>query len=162
MKKNPISVTETNVDFEQYLKVEQLSDDAKGRLNSTDILAVPVNHGQGKYYFGQETIDFIKYCRQNDHEHTYDILADEAKILSLHSFDIWMPIIYIASSVVLPFAINMVSNYIWEKCRGREKEEAKVDVTFLVENKGTKKSIHYNGDAKTFKETFDKIDLSKL
>lgn len=162
MKNNPISVTEANVNFEQYFAVEQLSDDAKGRLNSTDILAVPANHGQGEYYFGQETIDFIKYCRQTDQEHTYDILADEAKTLSLHSFDIWMGMIHIASYVLLPFAINMVSNYIWEKCKGREKEEAKVDVTFLVENKGTKKSIHYNGDAKTFKEAFDKIDLSKL
>ena len=142
--------------------MEQLSDGAKSRINSADILAVPANYGPDEYYFGQETIDFIKYCRQSDPEHTYDVLADEVKSLSLHSFDIWMPVLYVASSVLLPFVINMVSNYIWEKRKGREKEETEVDVTFLVDNKGTKKSIHYKGDAKTFKETFDKIDISKL
>lgn len=162
MKKNPISVADVNVDFEQYFAVEQLSDDAKSRLNSVDILAVPANHGRDEYYFRQETLDFIKFCRQTDPDHSYDILADEIKVLSLHSFDIWMPVLYVASSVLLPFAINMVSNYIWEKRKGREKEEAEVDVTFLVDNKGTKKSIHYKGDAKAFKETFDKIDLTKL
>ncbi len=162
MKKNPISVTEAKVDYENYFSMEQLSNDAKSRIHSVDILAVPANHGQNEYYFGQETIDFIKFCRQTDPEHSYDILADEIKVLSLHSFDIWMPILKIASYVLLPFAINMVSNYIWEKCKGREKEEAKVDVTFLVENEGIKKLVHYNGDAKTFKETFEKIDLSKL
>ena len=162
MKNYPVSVSDVDVDFEKYYAVEQLSDGAKSRINSADILAVPANYGPEEYYFGQETLDFIKYCRQTDHEHIYDILADEIKVISLHSFDIWMPVLFVASNVLLPIAINMVSNYIWEKRKGREKEETEVDVTFLVDNKGTKKSIHYKGDAKTFKETFDKIDISKL
>lgn len=28
----------------------------------------------------------------------------------------------------------MVSNYIWEKMQGREKEEAQDDITFVVKN----------------------------
>ncbi len=73
-----------------------------------------------------------------------------------------MPIIFIAQSVLLPFAINMVSNYIWEKMKGRETENAEVDMTFIVKNGKKEKSIHYKGDAKTFKESFEKIDLNKM
>ena len=73
-----------------------------------------------------------------------------------------MPAIWVASSVLLPFAINMVSNYIWEKLKGRENEPAKVDVIFFVKKGNTEKTIHYSGDAKTFKETFEKIALNNM
>ena len=110
-----------------------------------------------------ETIDFIKYCRLNDAEHTYDVLADgDISVRSLHSFDIWMPVIWVASNILLPFAINMVCNYIAEKRKGREKEETQVDVTFIVKSKGKEKSLHYKGDAVAFKESFEKIDLNDM
>lgn len=81
---------------------------------------------------------------------------------SLHSFDIWMPVIWVASNILLPFAINMVCNYIAEKRKGREKEETQVDVTFIVKSKGKEKSLHYKGDAVAFKESFEKIDLNDM
>ena len=63
---------------------------------------------------------------------------------------------------MLPFGINMVSNYIYDKMKGREKEDVNVDVTFLVKRDNEEKYIHYSGDAKTFKESFEKIDLNKM
>ena len=53
-------------------------------------------------------------------------------------------------------------SYIWEKLKGRENEPAKVDVTFLTRKGDEEKYIHYSGDAKTFKESFEKIDLNKM
>ena len=44
----------------------------------------------------------------------------------------------------------------------REKEEAKVDVSFTVKRDGEEKKLHYSEDAKTFKESFEKIDLDKM
>ena len=73
-----------------------------------------------------------------------------------------MPVIWVANMVLLPIAINVVSNYIWEKLKGRENEPAKVDVTFLTRKGDEEKYIHYSGDAKTFKESFEKIDLNKM
>lgn len=35
-------------------------------------------------------------------------------------------------------------------------------MTFIVKNGKKEKSIHYKGDAKTFKESFEKIDLNKM
>lgn len=65
-----------------------------------------------RIFFSQETINFLKFCRQNDSEHNYDILVDgDIKVRSLHSFDIWLPIIWIANSILLPMVINMVITY---------------------------------------------------
>lgn len=46
--------------------------------------------------------------------------------------------------------------------KGRENEQANVNVTFLTKKGEEEKYIHYSGDAKTFKESFDKIDLNNM
>ena len=90
------------------------------------------------------------------------MMGSNIKIRSLHSFDIWMPIIWVGSSLALPVIVNLVSNYIWEKLRGREQEDAKVNVTIMVQRGQNTTELHYDGDAKTFKETFEKIDITKV
>lgn len=162
-QENNVVIRNTNIDFSGYYVKNNISNDVQSKVGNVDILAVPTAYENDEYYFAQETIDFIKYCRSNSSDHTFDVLAeDDIQIRSLHSFDIWMPVIWVASSVLLPFAINMVSNYIWEKMKGREKEPANVDVTFLTIKDDEEKYIHYSGDAKTFKESFEKIDLNKM
>lgn len=149
--------------LEKYFEVETMSDNAQRKLETVNFLAVPAKHVDGEFYYAQETIDFIKFCRQNDPDHSFDVLADgNVKLRSLHSFDIWLPIIWVATEVLLPIAINVVSNFISDKLKGREKEEANVDVTMIVKRKNEEKTIHYHGDAKTFKESFEKIDLNKM
>ena len=159
----PFEIRDVAIKYDDYFSAENISQTTRDKLQTTDIVAAPTRFQDNKYYFAQETIDFLKYCRQNDSTHSYDILADgDIKIRSLHSFDIWMPVIWVATSVLLPVAINLVSNYIWEKRKGREKEETQIDVTFIVRSKGKEKSIHYKGDADTFKEQFEKIDINKM
>lgn len=113
---NEIIIKDVSIDFSDYYTKDNISYDAQSKVERVDILAVPTKYSDEEFYFAQETIDFIKYCRLNSSEHTFDVLAEgDIKIRSLHSFDIWMPVIWLASNVLLPFAINMVSNYIWEK-----------------------------------------------
>lgn len=156
-------IKDTKADFNEYFDICNASDETKEKFETKDFLVVPSKYQDKEYYFAQETIDFIKYCRLNDAEHTYDVLADgDISVRSLHSFDIWMPVIWVASNILLPFAINMVCNYIAEKRKGREKEETQVDVTFIVKSKEKEKSLHYKGDAVAFKESFEKIDLNDM
>lgn len=159
--KKELKITEVHTDFSDYFEQKAISDKGQTKLDEIDILAVPTEYENRSYYFAQETIDFIKYCRGTTSEHSFDVLADgDIQIRSLHSFDIWMPVIWVATNIMLPFAINMVSNYIWEKMKGREDEPAQVDVTFITRCGDKEKQIHYSGDAKTFKESFEKIDLN--
>jgi len=162
MEKN-IIVKDTEIDFSDYYEQKNISMEVQSKFESANFLAVPYKYEQHEYYFAQETIDFLKFCRSQSPEYSFDVLAeDDIQIRSLHSFDIWMPVIWVASSVLLPFVINMVSSYIYDKMRGREKEDVNVDVTFLVKRDNEEKYIHYSGDAKTFKESFEKIDLNKM
>lgn len=158
-----ITIQNANIDFSDYYMSKGISNSVKAKMENIDILAVPAAYGNHEFFFAQETINFVKYCRSVSSDYTFDVLAeDDIQVRSLHSFDIWMPVIWVASSVLLPFAINMVSNYIWEKLKGRENEPAQVDVTFLSKHGDKEKYIHYSGDARTFKENFDKIDLNKM
>lgn len=154
-----IKILSSCADYNDYCIKNGIS---LGKLEENDIIAIPALYNQD-YLFAQETVDFIKYCREKDNEHKYDILSDgDIRVRSLHSFDIWMPIVLITQSVLLPFAINIVSNYIWDKLKGREQDEAEVDMTFIVKEGNKEKSIHYKGSAKEFKESFEMIDLNKM
>ncbi len=160
---NPISILNTNTNFNNYYTTNSISNDAQRKLTTTDFVVVPTEYKDNEFFFAQESISFIKFCRQNDPDHSYDLLADhDIQVRSLHSFDIWMPVIWVASSILLPFAINMVSSYVYDKLKGREKEDAQVDVTFIVKRDHEEKTIHYSGDARTFNESFEKIDLNNM
>jgi len=160
-----LEIEDVEIDYNEYFNIENVSNSTREKLERIDIMAVPIKYKENEYYFAQETIDFIKYCRQSDQNHTYDVLADgDIKVRSLHSFDLWLPVIFIASEVLFPIAINIVSNYIWDKSKGREKEDKKVDITFIIKDKKNKKKkkIHYNGNADDFKKVFEKIDINKM
>ena len=157
--KSDITIGNSSIDIYDYCKKKGIS---LTKIETNEFIAIPVLYEQ-EYVFAQETIDFLKFCRENDSKHNYDVLSDgDIEVRSLHSFDIWMPIIFVAQSVLLPFAINMVSNYIWEKIKGREKEDVQVEMTFIVRNGTMEKSIHYKGDARTFKESYEKINVNEM
>lgn len=157
--KNNITIRNSSIDIRDYCEKQDVS---TTKIEENDFIALPTSYEQ-EYFFAQETIDFLKFCRESDSDHKYDVFSDgDISVRSLHSFDIWMPVLFVAESILLPIAINMVSNYIWEKMKGREKEDAQVDMTFVVKNGKKQKSIHYKGDGKTFKESFEKIDLNKM
>ena len=160
---NDITILNSVTDFNAYFAANSISEEAQKKLETTDFLIVPSRYEENAYYFAQESISFIKFCRHINPENSIDLFADtNIQTLSLHSFDIWMPVIWVAEFVLLPIAINLVSEYIKDKLKGREKEDAKVDVTFIVKREDEEKTLHYSGDAKTFNESFKKIDLNKM
>lgn len=132
-------------------------------LDNYDCIVLPSPYKENEYYYAQETIDFIKFCRESDDQFTIGTLNDgNVEIRSLHSFDIFMPILWITTEMLLPIASGIVSNYIFDKMKGREHEEANVELSFIVNHNDEKKMLHYKGPANEFKEAFDTIDLSKL
>ncbi len=157
--KSDVAINEYSIDINNCCAENGVS---ITKTNENDFIALPALY-EDKYYYAQETIEFLKFCREKDSEQNYDVLSDgDIEVRSLHSFDIWLPIIFVAKNVLLPFAISMVSSYLWERRKGHEKEETQVDVTFLVKEGEKESTIHYKGDAKSFTESFDTIDLNKL
>ena len=154
-----ITIERNSIDIYDYCRKNGVCVE---KIEDNEFIAFPKPYGD-KFFFAQETIDFLKFCRENDSMHKYDILANkEVEIRSLHSFDIWMPVIFAVQDVLCPIIVNMISDYIKEKMKGRQKEEAQVDVTLIVQNDDKNMSLHYKGDAKTFKDSFEKIDFNKI
>jgi hypothetical protein len=158
-----LNVSEIN-DFSLDNYNNKVSEQKKLKCQNAGIVVMPYKHGDGEYYFAQETVNFIKFTNQQSNEVDLEILSDpnDIKVRALHSFDIWMPIIYIASSILLPVAINVVSDYISDLIRGRETDENRVKMTLIVKDGDKTKELNYDGDIRTFKEAFEKIDITKL
>lgn len=160
-----IDYGETVTNIDEYIDVKNLPQNTKDKVDASDVLLLPTKYADEEYYYAQETIDFVKFCREKDDKHLIDILDDEdVMVRSLHSADIWLPVIWISQNILLPFVTGLITSYIYDKIKGRGQEPTMVDVTIQINDKkkGINKSIHYNGDAKTFKDTFDKIDINKL
>lgn len=156
---------ETITNIDEYIDVKKLPQNTKDKVDVSEILVLPRKYSDEEYYYAQETIDFVKFCREHDDKHSIDILDNEdVMVRSLHSADIWLPVIWISKNILLPLVTGLISSYIYDKIKGRGKEPTTVDVTIQINDKkkGINKSIHYNGDAKTFKDAFDKIDINKL
>lgn len=158
-----VAITLSEYPFDTYFRGYSVSAETQHKLETVDVLILPSPQGQSQYYFSQEAINFVKYCRQSNNVNI-DVLADYGaiEVLSLHSFDIWMPIIWIAENILFPVIVGLVTNYVYERMRGKEKEKCEVKVVFMVKSGENVKELRYEGDAKTFEETFKKIDINKL
>lgn len=150
-----------NYSIDDYITKGRLPKESVEKIDSTNVLILPYQYDD-EFYFAEESINFCKYCRENNKDYSFDILGDDVKVRSLNSFDIWMPIVYVGENILLPIAISLISDYIFSKIQGREKEDCQVDVTIKIARDGETKDIHYKGDANTFKETISKIDVDKL
>lgn len=148
--------------LQEYYEKDSISEECQKKIETSDILILPYKYNED-FYFADEAVSFYKYCKSKNLEQNIDILADDnIRVRSLHSFDIWMPLIFIAKEILLPIAIAIVSDYIIQKRKGREEEPCEVDITFKVKHGDVFKELHYKGRAESFKENFEKIDISNL
>lgn len=163
-----LEVKNSNVTFNSLLHNDNFNDDTKARAKDADVLILPdfdVKQGVDRA-FQPDTVNFYKYSREYADDYKIDLYENkgEEKFLALHSFDIWLPTIFIASSVLLPFLINLTSAYVYDRLKGRELDEATVHFHLIVEDKAKKKSksLYYKGPHSTFEDKFDKIDVNRL
>lgn len=157
-----VKITECNDLLSSILSKSSVSE-TQLALSDYDCLALPSPYSEDECYYAQETIDFVKFCRETADEFTVGVLAEkDIEIRSLHSFDIFMPIIWVATALLLPTAINIVSNYLYDKMKGREHEKANVEISFIVERDNERKMLHYKGPANEFEKEFRTIDMNEL
>lgn len=163
-----VEINNTKISYETLMLNDIFNDNTKERAKSADILFLPdfeVKEGIDRA-FQPDTIGFYKYSREVVKDYKLELFENigEEKILNLHSFDIWIPTIFIASELLLPFIVNLVSNYVYDKLRGRESDEATIHFQLIIEDKAKKKSksLFYKGPQSGFKESFEKVDISHL
>lgn len=148
-----MDTTEFEIDDVSYEKlVDENLLKSQSVLAENQIILLPHLYREN-YCFAQETYNFIKYSKSIKSNQKIDLFQFENQqigTLELRSFDIWLPIIQIGSEVLLPIVLGIASNFIYSKLKGREHEEAKVDLTIIVMGNDSFKYVKYNGPAKDF------------
>ncbi|MCM3743880.1 hypothetical protein M3193_06965 [Sporosarcina luteola] len=164
-----LEIHDTSSALNTFLEMDVFNNDTKKRVIEADIVLLPNFEVAGGVdrAFQPDTVSFYKYSIANKgNELKFELLENkgEEKTLALHSFDIWIPFIYIGSTVLLPLTINLVSSFVYDKMKGRPNDEPTVHFDLLVEDKekGKSKHLSYKGSAKDFKKSFEKIDVNKL
>lgn len=162
-----LKITNENINFETLANRDIYNVETINRAENADILFLPspeISEGVGRA-FQPDTINLYKWAKQHESGIKIELLENkgEEKVLALHSFDIWIPIIYICNSLLVPIVVNLVSNYVEDKLRGT-KDTANVHFTLFVENKqkGISKRIEFEGSSEVFKESFEKMNINQM
>jgi hypothetical protein len=164
-----LEIQEASKPLKLYFDMEEFNDDTKERVKKADIILLPnfdIKDGVDRA-FQPDTVTFYKYSIANKDNYLEIELFEnkgQEKFLALHSFDIWIPLMYIGSSILLPGAINLVSSYVYERMKGRPNDEPTVHFNLLIEDKEKGKSKHltYKGPIEGFEENFKKLDINRL
>lgn len=145
-----IEVRESNVTFETVYKSDYAPKDEKFRQANCLILPYENFRSGVDYCFSEYAQEVLEYSRDNS-DLNMDIAAtdDNYKVIELHSLLLQVGI-FVASSIVLPVVVNVVSSFVYDKIKKlhEKKEDVEVRVTFISVNAdGTSKQISYDGPA---------------
>ncbi len=151
----------------QYVDISDNRDISKETLElckTQDFLIFPEQQNERESVFAQESLAFYKFTKQSKPDVRIAFYADEDtfQVKSLHSYDIFMPIIFVATNILLPLAVGLVTNFVYDRMKGREHEDCNLNVKFVVQNDETIKELTYEGTIKDFEKAFEKIDITKL
>ena len=83
--------------------------------------------------------------------------------LVLRSSDIWIPLAYLASDVILRVYLNLISQYIFVKmksCLKNERARVHLSALYLDKGKGMTKKFIFDGDVDTLTEIIKKFDIN--
>ena len=62
---NELIIGNSNNSFDEYFNTNNISIETQNKLSTVDLLAVPRKYKDEEFFFAQETIAFLKYCKQN-------------------------------------------------------------------------------------------------
>jgi hypothetical protein len=157
-----IKITDSEISKDSLIKISDFNESTKKNITDSDILILP-NLGfrdENARCFPAGTSDFLKLAKQELKDYCINLCENEGneKSLTLHSGEIWIPILMISidplKDVVLPTLINFVSSYIFYKF-SKDAKEDKVDVhlKIIVEDKNSKttKQLSYEGNVSGLK-----------
>jgi hypothetical protein len=132
----------------------------ESKIPDTDIVIMPRNIDNG--LFTEDSISLYKEIK-NSGKVSIDFYGgkDNFKGISINSADLWLPVIWIGTNVVLPLALNAFYDFVKSKI-GNKDDNNRVHVTIKHKNKTSKHTdvLKYNGNGnglKTALKSFEKV-----
>lgn len=124
-------------------------------IQSADMVVLPSN--EKDVLFPEVTTELFKYlCDSNSIRISVPVSDNDYKKIEKHC-DLIELGVFLVSSVVLPIAINLLSNFLYDKLKifNKKDDEVNANVEIIVEETKTKKSkiIKYKGPVSGVKDT---------
>lgn len=155
----PVVVSETEKTFEFFINRPYVHNLSKDRLSRANALMVP-NEGyadrEDLVYLPSGSAELFRYLRERSPEQLRldsTIEDRDYKELALHAD--WLNIAtLVATIIVLPTLINLLSDYIYDVLQGRtRKTKVRSRIIVVDQERNTQIEILYEGPAETFRDT---------
>ena len=104
--------------------------------------------------------DFVKWLGFTHPEIKVSV-PEAPERLILRSSDHWLPLVWLASDVVLPVYLNLVASYLYDRMKGAlksDKHRISFSAEFEDKASGTVKRFDFSGDAESLQKAIKSLD----
>lgn len=107
---------------------------------------------EGQEVLKPDTYRFAKWLKQNKPDLSVEIDKCE-NVIDLKSVEIWLPLIFLATSVALPLFLSFVYDYLKSAVRGKlSKDKSKVHLKVIYKDEEKFKEFKYDGSVEGLKK----------
>ena len=158
-----VQIIDSDLTFEKIYEKKYIPSEYLDEIKKANLLIVPNENfrKKGDVLFPETTREFFEYIQDHPNDEIVADIAisdDNFQRIELHSAIIEVATI-IVNVVVLPVAINMISNYLYDliKKYHRKPEDTSARLKIISEETKTKKTkiISYEGPVSEVKETLE-------
>ncbi len=157
-----IKIEDTDISFEKMYNKEYIPEEYKEDIKKANLLVIPNEdfREKGDLLFPETTLEFLEHLREDNNEIIADIAIGDENFqrIELHSAVIEVATI-IVEYVVLPLAISMVANFLYDQVKKhhREPDKTTANVEIITEEtkRKTTKKIIYKGPVSEVKDALD-------
>lgn len=158
-----VQIIDSDLTFEKIYEKKYIPSEYLDEIKKANLLIVPNENfrKKGDVLFPETTKEFFEYIQDHPNDEIVADIAisdDNFQRIELHSAVIEVATI-IVNVVVLPVAINMISNYLYDliKKYHRKPEDTSARLKIISEETKTKKTkiISYEGPVSEVKETLE-------
>ena len=158
-----VQIIDSDLPFEKIYEKKYIPSEYLDEIKKANLLIVPNENfrKKGDVLFPETTREFFEYIQDHPNDEIVADIAisdDNFQRIELHSAVIEVATI-IVNVVVLPVAINMISNYLYDliKKYHRKPEDTSARLKIISEETKTKKTkiISYEGPVSEVKETLE-------
>lgn len=147
-----LSTLSNNEDYRLFL-----SENPKG------LRLIPESHGHNrKQCLAPDSGDFYKWLRTHEPNIPISLPEGHPKLV-LHSAEIWLPLVFLASDTSFQIFLNIVANYLYDRSKGLLKHESNViHFAAIRENKknGEILKLEFSGDSQDLAKLIKKFDAN--
>jgi hypothetical protein len=159
-----IDIKKSDITFDKVYNDEYSPRDVEFRKANCLILPYKNFRDGVDYCFSEYAQEVLQYSKENPCD---DIIMDIAatdenyKVIEMHSVLLQIGI-FVASSIILPSVINLVTSYAYDKIKQlhHKKEDVEVRVTYIsILPDGTSRALNYVGPADKIEEITQRLEL---